>query len=453
MAPTKSSARGRCLPCRFRSQNDQKESKQLPFCTAPATQTSHWRRIKRFLRRFHFHKLDSFPELITTLIGLVLLVIFFAAIFPKFQESQKKLQNSASEQLSKHRSRQWSLCPGVMGWTEHAEGSIWDRNHVVDALRIKCTYPPANLSHMAAEEARMVHLPTKALVMLSMFKYFHEPSNVNGSRWCYGQKDLPNVYEKGDNFWKENMTGDNFCIRLMALMNPDTPWDLSNLTMNSTLDDIIEHKAQKVSALAEQWTFQDIVVVDQKDGGNGTNMTLVLRLQYDPNITRYDYVIKIPYRAVDTLISTLTEALQEMKAGFPASGWSYMYQAFVDGLNLQRNSTNDSLDKCLLSPITYVQINDDGTLDVPRYRCTRKIDVDKWNDWINEYDVQKALYTEKLFNKYTLDYDTYQATWTGLVGGASEHNIRVWRSIFVLFSLGVVGLERYEGGGRRTRGH
>lgn len=194
---------------------------------------------------------------------------------------------------------------------------------------------------------------------------------------------------------------------------------------------------------------------------NYENSTWVLCFLESSTRIRYDYVVMVGFdptapepHCPDNSCASLTpsgfkanpitwklnEAAQMLKAShfsYPEKGGDYMYVAFVESWNNSETSgyRNKSLPQhkqvrdCLLDGKSTINIIERGVRGPGKYRCSDYIDMEQWNNWNVEYEVQKAMHMVPLpLGISSVDYETYQAIWTGLVGA-------VLNSIFVTFGL------------------
>eukprot|EP00884_Botryococcus_braunii_P012574 jgi/Botrbrau1/21317/Bobra.0184s0028.1 len=304
--------------------------------------------------------------------------------------------------------------------------------------------------------------------------YFYQPLDKPSYSYnrCYMKEDMVSALQSQVNL-RSNVTGvdghlstphRHACVDNVKSMNP-LAWKKH---ANETLEEF-RRKVESVLSLTREWELRDIIILKQGNsstagpGYNYENSTWVLRFQNVLKRQRYDYVIMLgfdpdgpdaPEAFNDGPFAwKLNEAAQAMRESFFSKSdrdYAFMYQAFVESWNasglsesnmqqcgpgtpasvLQRYGMPKQVQDCLLSNTSDIRISDRNADSSAMYRCSHYIDVEMWESWSSEYEVEKSIFMKGSIwlGLNPVDYDTYNAIWTGLVGA-------VLNSIFVVFGL------------------
>eukprot|EP00884_Botryococcus_braunii_P012572 jgi/Botrbrau1/21315/Bobra.0184s0026.1 len=416
--------------------------------SGPQRRTGLWHMFRSFRHHLNIYEVDGFSEFVGSLLCLILLLVFFFALFPRFSEVETELEWSTKLGLARHRDNQWTMCPEGMGQT--SQGIMKNASSILQDLRLNCTFAKRNSSGTGAATPIHLEVPLerRALVILGMVSYFQQPSNRSTFNWCYMKEDMVWAYGNRSTvralvIGKDGRMSASYphsCLSIAPQMNPKR-WRLPSKLTNE--EERVNYKANNVLQWSDTLDLRDSIVFRaQPDlGGRAaqgydrfTGWAMALRFGRLQDSKRYDYEVMLdPAPAEDGQNDPLprkwTEVSNAMQQSFvTGSEWGYAYKAFVDAL-----TPNETLMReCLLNPASNIRIaNMMDWADPTVYRCSHDVDVEMWPSWTGANDVERALYRKTSFwvGGTSMDYDTYQAIWTGLVGA-------VLNSIFV--SIGLV---------------
>lgn len=383
----------------------------------------------------HFHDMDRYAELAIAALAFVFLVIALFLIFPKFNHAQQEMWKGASELLAKHADDQWALCPDV--WRADVYNNVsgvvqFSNSTFPKVANISCNYTFVGASGL--QNVSMA-LPEEALLLLGFMSFFHQKPGLgeDASYWCYTQQEMIDFFkpEQTNSSIRALVTepdggclstNRNYtCITQAVNMIPD--WDqvctgLYRWGYNKTA---INMTAEYVLKWIEDWTLKDVLSfgytspMDMK-----LHMKLMVRLHNFIDQQRYDYIV--PLTGIndhsDSALHKFNDTLQALLSTSNLSEWAYVREAFLQTFKVDDQAA--AMYRCLRSPNSSSVVVDPSSANKMEFQCYKGVDKSMWEKWQIVYNAyQQGIFRRTwsfLWFRMSMDYDTFFATWTGLVG-------------------------------------